>query len=140
MMLVTFTAAVARFRVWRIVVLALLVIGQTSTSLSAQEGQGPTRGWKILAGDRSGPDLLNAPAGVAIDRKGDVYVADSANHRIVKRSPAGDLLAAWGSAGNGPGQFVRPVGVAVDGQGFIYVADNGNARIQKLSPTGEPVA
>ena len=73
---------------------------------------------------------------VAADGSGNVYVADTANHRIQKFAPAGALLARWGSYGSGDGQFNRPTGVAVDGGGNVYVADTENHRIQKFTGNG----
>ncbi|MCL4551944.1 MAG: glycosyltransferase [Candidatus Marsarchaeota archaeon] len=40
--------------------------------------------------------------------EGNIYVADTYNHRIQKLSPEGQPLAQWGSQGNGPGQFNLP--------------------------------
>ena len=82
---------------------------------------------------------FNSPGGVAADAAGNIYVADTYNHRIRKISPAGIVrtLAGNGTGGfkDGTGiatQFNEPTGVAVDAAGNIYVADNGNHRIRKL--------
>jgi DNA-binding beta-propeller fold protein YncE len=80
------------------------------------------------------------PRGVALDASCNLYVADSANHRVAKLSPAGEPLAQWGSDGRGSGQLHRPGAVALDAAGNIYVADSGNDRIVKLSPDGQVVA
>src|SRR5213593_3819839 len=82
---------------------------------------------------------LNSPDGVAIDRIGNVYVADSANHRIQKFDANGAFLTAWGSLGSGDGQFGGPdgpSGVATDGSGNVYVSDTDNSRIQKFDASG----
>ena len=76
------------------------------------------------------------PRGVAVDRSGNVYVADTGNNRIQKFSPWGWFLTKWGSEGSGDGQFENPSGVAVDGSGNVYVADTDNHRIQKFSSDG----
>jgi DNA-binding beta-propeller fold protein YncE len=73
-----------------------------------------------------------APAGMAVDAEGNVYVADSGNHRIQKFDSALNFLGAFGSAGGGDGQFNEPWSVAVDAEGNIYVADTWNHRIQKF--------
>jgi DNA-binding beta-propeller fold protein YncE len=80
------------------------------------------------------------PRGLALDHDCNLYVADSANQRIVKLSPGGDTVAQWGAPGRATGQFTHPDGVAVDAAGNVYVADTGNDRIQKLSPSGQSLA
>ena len=79
---------------------------------------------------------LNTPRGIAIDRQGNVFVADTLNHRIQKFNRTGQPLAAWGSQGSTDGQFNEPMGVAVDAQGNVYVADTWNHRIQKFDSNG----
>jgi uncharacterized repeat protein (TIGR01451 family) len=84
----------------------------------------------------SGDGQFNEPKGVAIDAAGNVYVADTFNHRIQKFSATGTFITKWGSQGSGDGQFKYPHGVAVDAAGNVYVADTINHRIQKFSATG----
>ena len=82
------------------------------------------------------------PNGVAVDSSGNVYVADTANHRIRKISPTAAVTTFAGSTsgymdGNGTAaQFRNPRGVAVDSSGNVYVADTANHRIRKISSTG----
>jgi DNA-binding beta-propeller fold protein YncE len=73
---------------------------------------------------------------VAVDRAGNVLVADALNNRVQTWSPSGELLATWGSAGSGPGQFNLPWGVEADGQGRVYVVDWRNSRVQQFSSDG----
>src|SRR2546423_1298308 len=47
-------------------------------------------------------------SGVAVDSGGNVYVADSYNHRIQKFTSAGGYLTQWGTPGPGDGQFQYP--------------------------------
>jgi tripartite motif-containing protein 71 len=84
------------------------------------------------------PDAqLVRPEGLAVDRAGNVYVADYGRNRIVKFSPDGQLLRAWGTRGPATGEFVGPKGVAVDRlSGRVYVADTGNGRVQRFSSDG----
>ena len=84
----------------------------------------------------SGPDQLNTPSAAANDSKGNLYVADTMNHRIQVFAPDGSLLRSIGTQGNGEGQFLEPRGVALDSDGNIYVADTWNARVVKLSNDG----
>jgi hypothetical protein len=76
------------------------------------------------------------PQDIATDAAGDVYVADTLNHRIQKFSSSGSFRMKWGSQGTGNGQFNYPGSVATDAAGNVYVADMGNHRIQKFSSSG----
>ncbi len=80
------------------------------------------------------------PQGVAIDSAGNVYVADTSNHRIQKFDSDGIFSTKWGSYGSGDGQFYSPQGVAVDAADNVYVGDTSNHRIQKfgLSIVNDP--
>jgi len=85
--------------------------------------------------------LVRRPEGLAVDRDGDVWVADYGRDRIVKLTPDGRLLQALGSRGSEPGQFIGPKGIAIDAlSGRLYVTDAGNSRIQRLAPDGTPDA
>jgi hypothetical protein len=85
------------------------------------------------------------PRGVAADRNGNVYVADSYNSTIRKVTTPGAVVttlagtaAAAGSA-DGAGsaaQFNFPCGVAVDGAGTVYVSDLRNNTIRQITPAG----
>ncbi|MBX7253381.1 MAG: SMP-30/gluconolactonase/LRE family protein [Candidatus Promineofilum sp.] len=80
------------------------------------------------------------PNDVAVDRAGNVYVADSDNSRIQKFDGDGNYLAQWGEFGQGNGQFDYPNGVAVDAAGNVYVTDSNNYRIQKFDGDGDYLA
>jgi sugar lactone lactonase YvrE len=85
---------------------------------------------------------LASPAGLASDAAGNLYIADTNNHRIRRVSSGGVMvtIAGTGTAGyNGEGvvaasaQFARPVGLAIDGAGNLYVADSANHRVRKIA-------
>ena len=76
------------------------------------------------------------PSGVAVDSAGNMYIADTNNHRIVKMNSSGTVVAAWGSKGSGQGQFKYPQGVAVAPTGEVFVCDTANNRIQVLDSSG----
>ena len=88
---------------------------------------------------------LNFPEDVAIDGVGNVYIADTANHRIRRVDPSGTIttIAGTGEEGfsgdGGPAvsaQLSGPKGVEVDGAGNLYIADTGNHRIRRVNPSG----
>jgi tripartite motif-containing protein 71 len=82
------------------------------------------------------PGRLNLPYDVAPDALGNVYVADTHNHRIQEFSRTGKLIRRWGSLGSGPRQFNQPRGIAVDPFGNVWVADHQNRRVEKYSYDG----
>jgi len=95
-----------------------------------------------------GAGMFVFPHGIAVDKEGNVYVADAdgkkgKGHIVVKFSPDGKVLMTLGKPGmpgDAPGYFYRPSAVAVAPDGTIFVADghggDSNARILKLAPDG----
>jgi len=73
---------------------------------------------------------------LAVDARGDIFVADALYNRVRHLDGWGRLLGQWGSRGTSLLQLDTPRGVAVDGQGFVYVADAGNARVIKFTSDG----
>jgi uncharacterized protein (TIGR03437 family) len=88
---------------------------------------------------------LNNPAGIAVDRLGNVFIADYGNHRIRKVDTSGIITAV---AGNGTPAYLgdnraatsaslyNPSGVAVDNAGNVYIADTSNAAVRKVDTSG----
>lgn len=86
---------------------------------------------------------FDTPSALAIDRLGNLYVADTGNNAIRKVAPDGSVstLAGGGEPGylDGNGRAARfngPVGVAVDREGNVYVADTYNDRIRRIGRDG----
>jgi DNA-binding beta-propeller fold protein YncE len=85
-----------------------------------------------------GDDVLhfNQPTDVALDRDGNIYVADGyRNSRVPKFDKYGNPVLGWGMKGTGPGQFDLPHSIAIDGD-LVYVGDRENARIQIFDTSG----
>jgi len=84
-----------------------------------------------------GARALNRPRGIAANARGDVYVADTGNNRIVRLfNPKKKLtfVRAIGGKGALPGFFQQPHDVALDSDNFVYITDYGNHRVQILRP------
>ena len=96
----------------------------------------------------SGPGQYSSPWGVAVDRSGQVLIADSGNHRIQRTTAwtnamtdlAGTFLGELGHNGKAAGELEFPSDVAPDAEGNLYVVDSGNDRVQKLTAAGKPLA
>src|ERR1035437_6377065 len=112
------------------------VSGGTITTVAGNGNQG-------FSGD-GGPATsasLNNPGSVAADSAGNLYMADSGNHRI--RKVSGGTITT--GAGNGNSGFAGdggpatsaslkfPAGVAVDSAGNLYIAEPSNYRVRKVS-------
>jgi sugar lactone lactonase YvrE len=96
-------------------------------------------------GDRDGHALdarFNGPVGVAVSGGGDIYVADTYNHRIRRIDASGTVTTIAGTTPgfqDGPAaqaRFDTPCSLAVGPDGSIWVADTGNRAIRRIAPDG----
>jgi sugar lactone lactonase YvrE len=102
------------------------------TGDSSSDGNLPTSGWL---------SRLSGPQGCAMDSKGNTYIADTGNSRIVLVDPTGKmfLIAGGGSVFASDGkaattaQLFAPVGIAVDGAGNVFFTDRFGL-IKELTP------
>ncbi len=92
------------------------------TAVAALPGPPPED--MYVGGPGTEPGLFDGPSGLAVDRSGTIYVADTGNDRIQLFSSSGNLLGTLDGSAAGLGQFRGPTGVAVDPNGFIHVAAN----------------
>ena len=86
---------------------------------------------------------LNAPAGLAFDKSGNLYIADVTNNRIRKVAAGTGVITTY--AGNGTAGFTgdggaatsaelnTPARVTLDSAGNLYIADQSNNRIRKVT-------
>ncbi|NOV00776.1 NHL domain-containing protein [Paenibacillus planticolens] len=100
----------------------------------------PTGG---LLDGKASQSFFNEPTGLAVDSKGNVYVADSGNNAIRKVDTNGQVttLAGNGVPGKKDGKgadasFNHPSDVAVAADGTVYVADSLNHVIRKIAADG----
>jgi sugar lactone lactonase YvrE len=123
-----------------------LFAGTDRDATTDVNGDGKTD-WKDTGGFSDGNGVgarFNAPEGIACDTEGNVFVADTLNHRIRKITRDGVVTtyAGTGEQGsvNGPrnsAKFNGPAGVAVSRNGTVYVADRGNCAVRKITPAGQ---
>jgi large repetitive protein len=71
------------------------------------------------------------PYGVAVDRAGDVFIADRANNRVVEVPSGGGSQTTVPATG-----LNYPEGLAVDAAGDIFIADQNNNRVVKVPAGG----
>ena len=121
----------------------------TTVAGSGRSGLGSMGGYSGDGGPATAAQLY-APAGVALDGAGNLYIADLLNHRIRKVDSAGVIttVAGSGEVGFGEGGFGGdggpataaqlnfPEGVALDGAGNLYISDTRNQRIRKVDAAG----
>lgn len=75
---------------------------------------------------------------LAVDSKGNVYVAEAAPTQIYKFSSSGHLLARWRRPkGKGANDWSGPQTIAVQPNDNVVIEDWANRRIQILSPSGQ---
>jgi sugar lactone lactonase YvrE len=112
---------------------------RTVTTIAGNANEGPG------SADGKGSDArFNGPSHLALDRSGNIYVADTSNHTIRKIALDGTVTTIAGSPGlrgyaNGVGSAARfnlPHGVAVDADGNVFVGDVGNDAVRRIAPNG----
>ena len=131
--------------------------GRGGRAAAAEPPAGPPKGHQVFkfspdgkllmtlgkAGGAREPEFFWQPNDVLVAPNGDIFVAEghssgeTANARILKFSPDGKFLKAWGSKGTGPGQFDQPHALAMDSQGRLFVGDRNNNRIEIFDQDGK---
>jgi predicted outer membrane repeat protein len=76
-----------------------------------------------------------SPRALAVDSDGQVYIADSGNHRIQVYDGNGVFIGMWGRQGTEPGAFQSPGGLSLceTPESTLLIADTGNGRLQWVS-------
>jgi hypothetical protein len=96
-------------------------------------------------GDDVATQVCLGPAGLALEKSGDLLITDTSGYRLRRLSPAGTLTTAAGTGVNelcgdgGPAVqacLVEPNTVAVDDSGAIYLDDYLTGRVRRIDPAG----
>ncbi len=113
-----------------------------ASSFNISTYAGSTAGTAGSTGDGQTPTnaLLNQPVAVALDASGNLYIADSGNHKIRKISGgkigtvAGNGTPGYGGDGGSAvnANLNIPYGVRVDGSGNLYIADLANDVVRRV--------
>ena len=106
--------------------------------VSSQDGTLLQRQLTIGTADLDQPDYnLGKIGGIATDKQGNIYIADSGLYRIQKYSSSGKFLKSFGN-GNGfdPGQFMDIRGIALDNNDRLLVSDMQTRRITVFREDG----
>lgn len=111
--------------------------GQTTMTFAGSGSAGSMNGTGTSANFRG-------PLNTAVDKFGNVYVADSDNDLVRKISPLGVVTTFAGSGMEGAtdgfgvtASFRHPSALVVDGSGNVYVSDQQNHKIRKITPAGQ---
>jgi len=78
-----------------------------------------------------GAGELHEPWGIAVDARGEVFVADHGNDRVMRFGPDGTWLGEWSAP-----ELVGPMGLVLGADGSLVVTDLAGASLQRFSGTG----
>jgi sugar lactone lactonase YvrE len=117
-----------------------VLLDGTVTTVAGGNGMG-------YAGD-GGPAreaMLFLPTDIALDQRGDVFVADRDNHAIRRIDASGVITTVAGGNGRGytgdggpagAAQLNHPRGIALDCTGSIFFTDRHNNAVRRVDPSG----
>lgn len=88
-----------------------------------------------------GAGEFTSPHGCRFDPEGNLWLTDNADHRVLKYTPEGKLLATFGTkgqAGEDATHFNKPTDIAFAPNGDVYISDGyGNSRVVRFSHEGK---
>jgi len=82
----------------------------------------------------SGAEDFSGPTDVAVNSKGEVFICDTGNNRVVKYSPDFQYMTSYSVANDA--KFRQPKGIGIDTKDNVYIADTGNNRVLKFDTNG----
>ena len=84
--------------------------------------------------------MFDTPCGIAVDKQGNLFVADTGNNAIRKITPQGEVMTLASNQADEQSWETRlnePVSLAITHDGFLFVTNQNNGRIQFITPEGE---
>ncbi|MEM7125161.1 MAG: hypothetical protein AAF702_02465 [Chloroflexota bacterium] len=146
------SSSVPRPRIWQILsLIAVLPLLFASLPQSAEANPSnsvstftlESMSSEVIAQSDGEEHTLSSPRGMALDQSGNLYIADSENHRVYMVPKNGGQLTVFAGTGEagydgdgGPptqAQLNSPTDVSVDYDGAVYIADTKNNVIRKVS-------
>lgn len=90
--------------------------------------------------------LLLEPTAITVDHAGNVFIADTGHHTVLRLDPGGTITSFAGQAESagfagdgGPANLAllnTPVGIAVSRRGDVFIAEAHNCTIRRVGPNG----
>ncbi len=105
---------------------------------TGKRGEGGDSGLAIKA-------TLSGPSGLALDRSGNLFVADGPGQRVRRIDPGGIITTVAGNgfqrySGDGglatAASLDSPLGLVFDSTGALYVGDRGNSVVRRIDQNG----
>jgi hypothetical protein len=120
-----------------------LASGSVATLAGAPVAVTGTDAGALFADGPAASARFKAPAGLARDSAGLLYIADSGNHAIRVLDPAGGAVTTIagepGVSGSDTAHFNTPLGLALsEDESILYVADTANSAIRAIAPAPAP--
>jgi DNA-binding beta-propeller fold protein YncE len=105
-------------------------------TLRSPDGETGLSNARIIGKNGDKPGEFSRPRGLAVDADGNIYVADTGNHRVQKFDSDGAFITSFGKFGTGIGELHSPNGIAVDDKRNIYITDAANNKLVRFGPDG----
>jgi tripartite motif-containing protein 71 len=123
------------FRAFCVIIAALLVAGCSPSVGNPRVETQTITGIELIR--LVGPDIetarpLSSPRDIAINQKGELYIADYGNDRIVKLDSNFAVIGEYGGFGGANASLNGPLSAALDNASNLYIVDSGNSRIVRL--------
>jgi sugar lactone lactonase YvrE len=112
-----------------------IIVGVVSGWMAWQPVEAQVSARFSYAQSAVGGSGLNAPAGVAVDLRGNLYIADTNNNRVLRVPPTDRSCATAGDCTSYGSGLSDPYAAALDSSGNVYIADYLNNRVLKVPPS-----